>query len=422
MFSRFLNSPFRSCTPFIIQVVFATSVFAHAPASLQLTASEVEESTEVLDQKIKSAVYELSGIPFNQRTFENTFQPWNRLGKQLYASISRLALQSQIDRSSREKISQKLQEIQNYLFQNEELYEALLSYANNALSNKQSLTPYQQYVVQTFLEHCERTKTLGSDEESSKMLHKVSAHPAQFGMELPSKSGTSPFAAQRAEPFIHLRGAVREKLGDGQFSVLSLALGASSDRFSTFDETVLWNDRIPYMMERVQAMEPDILCLEEVFNEDAAYIAYSLLKNDYAHFYIDIGTKVLGFSSETLGLPSGLLIASKYPIQQAHFTPFAQGKSKVNYGFFDFIVGSAEHPLAHVYATQLQRDGLTQYEQGCAKQITQIVNKMQKDLRSVSDRHVPFFICGDSSNRSKPVERNEQLIHCQYDTEASRSR
>ncbi len=66
---------------------------------------------------------------------------------------------------------------------------------------------------------------------------------------------------------------------------------------------------------------PDVICLQEVFDIDATEALCAGLKEKYPYIIHSVGPRALGMSS-------GLLFASKFPIKEAQFNKFKNGKAE----------------------------------------------------------------------------------------------
>ncbi len=81
------------------------------------------------------------------------------------------------------------------------------------------------------------------------------------------------------------------------------------------DLNYIGSDRIDHLIEQIRSCNPDVLCLNEVFDfNDAHYIA-NALKDQYAHFIFQCGTR-------SVGPNSGLFFASKFGVSHSEFKPF----------------------------------------------------------------------------------------------------
>ena len=107
-----------------------------------------------------------------------------------------------------------------------------------------------------------------------------------------------------------------------------------------FGGVLPWENRVDRIALFLKKSEADILFLQEVFSTTAGNQLYSKLKEQYAHFYLHIGPKISGFDAKNFGIPSGLFVASKYPLENPHFLIFIHRSMifyKVVRGDEDFV-------------------------------------------------------------------------------------
>jgi endonuclease/exonuclease/phosphatase family metal-dependent hydrolase len=255
-------------------------------------------------------------------------------------------------------------------------------------------TPYEYYQMQCLIDSCEPLKEFLSEEkqEDLELLKSLSAD-------------------KKKEPFIYLKSQAPEKAGVQEaFSVLTLnTCFVPWDYPYLFGGVLLpWRERVEPLAKILLSTDADVVCLQEVHAEDAVYALYEALKETYTYFYGAIGPRTLGFSFDTLGLPSGLFVASKYPIEHPQFTLFNAAGVPMNWGFFDFTVMNGGAPMGHIYATHLQSLSLDAFAKIRALQLQQIVEKMENDL--AVNNQIPFFLCGDLNIPYGSEEPGEALI------------
>jgi endonuclease/exonuclease/phosphatase family metal-dependent hydrolase len=202
--------------------------------------------------------------------------------------------------------------------------------------------------------------------------------------------------------FTYLLGRAKEKdLEKGKpLTVFSLNTCFVAGGFSLFYGGVApWTERVEPLIQKIREKDPDILCLQEVNDLDAAYRLYNELKDHYAHFYLNIGPKVLSQNS-------GLFVASKLAIMDPSFKAFDEisGTQKlVNKGFFDCQILSHSKSVAHLFVTHLSPssdDALpTEEEKGVRKkELEMIFAKMEKPSEKV-----PIIFAGDFN-----IEREQE--------------
>jgi methyl coenzyme M reductase beta subunit len=101
-------------------------------------------------ENIQNTVEKIVVISEEERTFENTLKEWNRLTDQLAVTFNALA-----DNQYSQAIQNFHSVINSEIFQNSELYNALMSYAHKA-SYEEGLNPYQRNAIQQFLKNSEK--------------------------------------------------------------------------------------------------------------------------------------------------------------------------------------------------------------------------------------------------------------------------
>ena len=206
------------------------------------------------------------------------------------------------------------------------------------------------------------------------------------------------------KPFIHLVGNVSEKTlpENGNFSMYSLNACCIGGGYPLIKGGVLpWNQqqgnqssRLDLIIDKINEQDPDVLCLNEIYDLTAAYKIYSKLKNKFSHFYFNIGAKNIGASS-------GILVASKHKISDPKFIPFSEdslikeGKF-VKKGDFSFTLKSQDKKIGQIYVTHLQHScddsEVSPAEKNSREQqITEILNEMEKSF----DPHIPIILTGD---------------------------
>ncbi len=189
------------------------------------------------------------------------------------------------------------------------------------------------------------------------------------------------------EPFIYVRGKGSEKtLPKGRtFSLLSWNICCVGGGFAISDGGVLpWAFRIDGIIDKIVEKDADVNCIYETFDTRSAFtICERLQKNGYAHFYFNIGPKAIGVSS-------GILIASKYNIQNPEFSPFSQdalvGRTKfAEKGVFAFDLQSDGKSFARIHATHLQHSEEcvypTEEEKGAREKQLALILKNAKGVK-----------------------------------------
>lgn len=198
------------------------------------------------------------------------------------------------------------------------------------------------------------------------------------------------------KPFIYSTNQFPSKTlsSEKTFSLLSWNICCVSAGYAITDGGVLpWAERIDEIARKIIEKNGDVNCLYETFDYDSAiYLSKKLMKNGYQDCYFNIGPK-------TIGVSSGIFVASKYKIQNPEFTPFPEnslvGRTKyASKGIFSFDLESNQRPFARIIATHLQHSEEPQFPNcqeilGRKTQMQMVVDK----ANSVKDRCV--VVTGD---------------------------
>jgi endonuclease/exonuclease/phosphatase family metal-dependent hydrolase len=187
----------------------------------------------------------------------------------------------------------------------------------------------------------------------------------------------------RKDPFTYVKGKAQEKISDKKFSLFSLNTCFIAGAFPLLKGGVMpWRERIDGIVKLIKEQKSDVVCLQEVHDIQACWRLYNALKDDYAHFYLNIGP------NSKIGANSGLFVASKFKIEDPSFIAFDKktlpGNGFVNKGFFNFTITSQGITLGQIYTTHLHHsekdENPTKEEKECRKkQIEAIKQEMKKD-------------------------------------------
>jgi endonuclease/exonuclease/phosphatase family metal-dependent hydrolase len=373
-------------------IAFCSCLFSfmmHANLSfLPLTPEAVDRHIESAKNNVLLTIDRLNAIPEHERNFENMFRPWNRLGRRLLTDLSVLFYLTLKPFPSSERAPRAMEEFQdflfNHLFSNSSLRNSLLGCVQKETA-EENTNPYERYVMHAFLNSIE-PKDVG--------LERLKFLQVKAGMQ----------------PFLYLKGELQEK---GEFPEAVTVLSCNGcflpgELGWIFGGVAPWEKRVPAFAEKILKADADVVCLQEIHGEEASLALFEKLKQGYAHFYVSIGPRALGLNFETLGMSSGLFIASKYAIENPSFTLYKARGYTMNWGFFDGTLKIGKTPWAHVYTTHLQSLDYEQFPQIRAQQLTQLIEKMQKDAQAAP--YFPYYLCGDLNIPYGAHEPGEDLI------------
>lgn len=371
---------------------------------LPITTDEVAKYVQTVQGNLVKTVNDLSAVPSHERNFNNTFKPWYRQASDLLASLGTLDYIGRSDLPGDEEAIKGLQSVITQVYQiqvlDPTLRTCLLDSAKNILAGSGSGSPYEYHHIQCLLEDGDKIKQALSPEELQTLDHLRTFN-----------------APRHKEPFLTLRGLATPKTnetsGKTAISVLTLNTCFTPGMLSYVHGGVKpWNERIIPLTEKIRSTNADVVCLQEVFAEDASHALYEALKDDYAYFYGSIGPRPLGFSPERIGQSSGLFVASKYAIESPQFTQYTAALVPMNFGFFDFIVKDGSRSLAHVYTTHMQALHAEGASQVRGQQIQQFIDRMTAD--AAASPQLPHFMCGDLNIAWGSGEPGEALIRAHF--------
>ncbi|HEX4839628.1 MAG TPA: hypothetical protein VFU89_04210 [Rhabdochlamydiaceae bacterium] len=150
-------------------------------------------------------------------------------------------------------------------------------------------------------------------------------------------------------PYVYRKGSMSEKkIQDWKFTLLSWNICYVPGGYEISDGGVISSPkRIQKIIDTILGSKAEVVCLYEVFDVNTALDLREKMKEEYAHFYFSMGTRVVG-------LPSGIFAATKFPVENPTFTPFPQealdGRAKkCGKGIFSFDI----HKSARIFATHL---------------------------------------------------------------------
>ena len=272
--------------------------------------------------------------------------------------------------------------------------------SERSLASGAPLDPYICYEIDRLLDSCEALRSSLSKEEQERLtrLRALSASKVK-------------------QPFLHLKGESPLKSSSKkEFSVFCLNTCFQPGDLPgyIYGGVAPWKERESKLANLILASDADVVCLQEVHGLDACYAIVERLKDNYSEFYVSIGPRVFGFSFQTLGLPSGLFVASKFPIKNPRFTLFPKSGLQMNYGCFDFLLNDGEGPLAHIYTTHMQSLGQDKFPEIRAEQLTHILETMEADYLRDENLKIPYFLCGDLNVPFGSGEPSEGIIRTYF--------
>jgi hypothetical protein len=245
-----------------------------------------------------------------------------------------------------------------------------------------TLRPWDRLSAKLKADSCAAEAQLPPNETASQMLNDLRAYLAEVSRDPElhqAMMSCSSSVVQNAEldPFQRYIGARFIKNGSSEPVYLqgeSVEKNTAAADFALLNFKSSADGQFSDLISALLSEGIDVACIQDVLADAHAYDLYEAIRGNYAHFiYIPPGAVLEG--------SRGMLIASKYHIEQAQFNTL-QGR---NEGFVDFILKNEDRTIGHIYATNLGKDAVE----------LQVVEKMQDDSSQVEGESFPFVLCGD---------------------------
>lgn len=183
------------------------------------------------------------------------------------------------------------------------------------------------------------------------------------------------FAVQQ-DGFTHVRGLAPEKIMNFKAPQIKVATwnlcGVGGGLSLDHGGVVHWRSRLDEIVDKLRWEDPDVLILQEIYDTSLYEAIIEKLQNDYAHFFIHLGPNVLGMGS-------GLMVLSKYPVHQFAYESFENNDWTLNRGFSTLELKANPNdtaPCARIIGTHLVHPIESQAERYA--QVAQIVNSLAK--------------------------------------------
>ena len=375
-------------------LVFGLTSCSSPRHRLPQTPADVEKYLHQAEERASKSIDKIASIPFDKTTFDNTLREWNRFGNDLMENFVILTFLTETNLPSNEAASQAIATFQAFLIQkleqNQRVFESLFAYVHQLLAEG-TPDPYENYLIYALIL------------STNKIKEKFPAEYQEVFAYLKTLSEKN-----AKQPYRLLKGDAPALANDSKtFTILSLnTCFLPGDQAYLYGGMKHWQKRLSPLVKKIHASKPDIICLQEVFAEDASDALYNALKDSYAFFYTSIGPRPPGVAFETLGLPSGLFVASKYALENPRFKLAADSAYPINYGSFDFIINNGTTSIGHVYTAHLQPHNNQQIR---GIQLQEIVDEMQAD--AAKNENMPYILCGDLNSPFGSQEPAQALIH-----------
>lgn len=379
-------------------------VFPDTPAKVHAYA---EETVSLFNAEANKFL----AIGADDRTYANTVQHWDQIGKMLVhrmivlKSLSIVNVSEETLQAADKAFDQVQEHLTERLSASPQIPLAIIAYLEKA-SQSQTLSPSEWLYVYQLAESLNSSWfPLFYQRKIDAMKETISTIPR---LDYTHKTGDAALKTLSKDT--------------PSFSLLNFNVCFLPGNLPLlFGGMTPWSLRIDKVADRILQLDADVICLQEVFEEEAAEKLYEKLKGRYAHFYMNIGPRNFGFNHESAGMGSGLFIASKLQIIDSKFRLFKNTSYHMNRGCFDFTVASEDVPFAHVYTTHLEAFSYPPGPEFRKQQLEEILDTMQQDSnqRGASSAIV---LCGDLNIPWSSKEPAEMLLQEYFSDAYNKSR
>jgi exonuclease III len=168
-------------------------------------------------------------------------------------------------------------------------------------------------------------------------------------------------------------------------------------------------NRVQEAADYLLTQDDDIICLQEVFTEEATEILVNKLKGKYPHIVHNVGKNVVGMNS-------GLMLLSKYPLEKVEFETFESrvGLNKLSQkgvlGAIVMLPGNKKMVVTNAHLDAGGKTGLgANGNKSKDKQLNQIMT-MRNRLESAIDPGAEYISCfaADANLTAKKLETLEK--------------
>ncbi|GAB4191201.1 MAG: hypothetical protein Tsb0015_12900 [Simkaniaceae bacterium] len=395
---------------FFIAIGLFGCQFFHAQKSLSTKLLEEYKknfplnSLEIFDFKQKACEYfekELNSwlaIPQDHRTFENTFHKFHDLGETLVdkgivlQNLSIISQDNKLAVDGKKSFFQMMFEILSSFKAKPDVLPILISFAFDHLTDE----------------------TLSSFEwlEIYKVLTSVNTNLLPENWKEKWQQIITYLEKEKSlAPFQYLESGIQSRPVSDKLSMLTLNTCCLPYLQSLlFGGIRPWQDRMDSLVDIIRTANAEILCLQELFDQNASRQLYEKLKDDYKYFYINIDPKFFGFSPKCFGLGSGLFVASKVPLKNPRYEPFKNRSSFINRGYFLFTVEEESGRFGiNIINTHLDAYNDEKVKNVRSAQLAQIIGSFPNKRNTY-----PLLVCGDLNIPFGTKEPAEDLLNTHF--------
>ena len=214
--------------------------------------------------------------------------------------------------------------------------------------------------------------------------------------------------------FTHVRGKLPEKtLEEGQLSAMTWNIRGYFGGMHYKEAGVgPWSSRLEGIIEQINSQDPDVLVLQEVYDDSLVEALIAKLQDRYAHFYVHLGIKGTAVSS-------GCMVLTKCAVSGFSHTDFDHNHWNHNRGFETLEIKAspqAEGPAVRIIGAELL-EGKAAAEQR-KEDLIKIINSIAQKATSLPT----FFVGNLNAGRDDPSEGGllkNYLYHSYWGREAT---
>lgn len=366
---------------------FLCALFIFSSSWLQglpLTFPDANQQVEITCSQFLSKMKALAAIPLDERTFDNTILAWDEIGKEFFATAASLK-NSQAHRPALAKMEQ----VFCMALQDDAIITPVVEYLKEAL-DQDAFSGHEIYYLAAFLD-----RKPGFEASIDSLNEKIQTKSA---LQYLFREGDFPYKTAAEEVAI-LNWNVCFLPG-----CLPLIFGG----------VLPWQERVEEVVLKIKECDADVICLQEVFDRKAALKLYEGLKGSYSDFYLSIAPKNLGFSLNSLGLGSGLFVASKYPLKNTYYESFEKcAQPYIERGFFAFDLVTDQKKV-HIVTTHMEAT-LDGFEESVETRQCRFLELKQVIAHLSAHNASSCFMCGDLNIAWGEKEPADSLLQTYFE-------
>lgn len=186
--------------------------------------------------------------------------------------------------------------------------------------------------------------------------------------------------------YIYLEGTGSKEVGAEKVSILNANLLFMPGNLTYYFGGIRpWESRMRDLVKTLRKKNSDVVCLQEIHDEESAFALFRVLRRQYPYFYLNIGVDNAVMDPDEISMNSGLFVASKYPLSDPKFVRFqSDGRQKgIHKGFFYGTLSVNKKPYCYLISTHLNphdNETAVRVREEEAQMIVEEIESLQKAL------------------------------------------